>query len=257
VTLRSALYVGSVMHRRLRPRRHRFRFQAYWLLLDLDELDALSRRLRWFSYNRANAVSLHDADHGDGSATPIRVQVARRLAAEGIELGGGRVQLFCMPRTLGYCFNPLSVYFCRRADGALAAVIYQVHNTFGARHSYVLRVSDDGAIRQHCRKSFYVSPFLDMDLRYDFRVIDPDARIVIGIRASDAEGAMLDAVLAGTRAPLTDSSLARAFLRLPLVSLKVMAAIHWEALKLWAKGIRYRSPPPAPMTSPTPQVPAS
>ncbi|MCZ7660171.1 MAG: DUF1365 family protein [Xanthobacteraceae bacterium] len=184
MTLRSSLYVGAVMHRRLRPRPHRFRYRAYWLLLDLDELDQLARRLRWFSHNRANAVSLHDADHGDGSATPLRAQIARRLAAEGIDLEGGRVQLLCMPRTLGYCFNPLSVYFCHRGDGALAAVIYEVHNTFGARHSYVLPAAGAGAVRQHCRKSFYVSPFLDMELRYDFRVAVPTRSAAPGSPAS-------------------------------------------------------------------------
>jgi DUF1365 family protein len=246
MTLGSALYVGTVMHRRLRPRRHGFRYRAFWLLLDLDELEVLPGRLRWFSYNRANAVSLHDADHGDGSATPLRAQVAERLAAEGIDLRGGRVELLCMPRTLGYCFNPLSVYFCRRADGALAAVIYQVHNTFGARHSYLLRVADPDAVRQQCRKAFYVSPFLGMEMRYDFRISVPGDRVTVGIRASDADGAVLDAVLAGTRTPLSDRNLARMFIRLPMVSLKVMAAIHWEALKLWTKGIRHHPAPPAP-----------
>ena len=167
----SAIYVGSVMHRRLRPRPHRFRYRAFWLLLDLDELDHLSASLRWFSYNRRNLFSLFDTDHGDGTATPLRRQAEAQLASAGIALPGGRIALLCMPRTLGYSFNPLSIYFCYDADGRLSALIHQVHNTFGERHSYVLAV--EGAQQtqhQRCRKKFYVSPFLDMDLTYDFRI---------------------------------------------------------------------------------------
>ena len=135
MTLRSSLYVGSVMHRRLRPRMHSFRYRAFWFLLDLDELDELSRKLRWFSYNRSNIFSFYDADHGDGTATPIRARIESQLAEAQIDLAGGRICLLCMPRTLGYCFNPISIYFCYRADASLTAVVYQVHNTFGERHS--------------------------------------------------------------------------------------------------------------------------
>ena len=187
MTLRSSLYVGSVMHRRLQPRMHSFRYNAFWFLLDLDELAELSRKLRWFSYNRPNVFSFYDADHGDGTATPLRTQIERQLGEAGVDIAGGRVHLLCMPRTLGYCFNPLSIFFCYRADATLVAVVYQVHNTFGERHSYVIRVEDHGgALHQHCRKLFYVSPFLDMDLRYDFRITGPDERIAVGISASSS-----------------------------------------------------------------------
>jgi DUF1365 family protein len=135
MTTGSALYIGSVMHRRMRPQVHRFRYRAFWCLFDLDELPQLSQRLLWFSHNRANLFSLRDRDHGDSSATPLRKQIELLLTKAGIELAGGSIQLLCMPRTFGYCFNPLSVYFCHRADGSLAARIYQVHNTFGERHS--------------------------------------------------------------------------------------------------------------------------
>jgi len=136
--MNSTLYVGSVMHRRLRPRRHRLRYRVFWMLLDLDEIERLPRVLRLFSHNRFNAVSFHDADHGDGSATPLRAQVERHLAAAGIALGGGAIRLLCMPRILGYGFNPLSVYFCYQRSGLLAAILYEVHNTFGERHSYLI-----------------------------------------------------------------------------------------------------------------------
>ncbi len=244
MTFRSAIYVGSVMHRRLRPRRHHFRYRAFWLLLDLDELVDLSSRLRWFSYNRSNLFSLNDSDHGDGSATPLRTQIERQVAEAGIDLAGGRIQLLCMPCTLGYCFNPLSIFFCYRASGALAAVVYQVHNTFAQRHSYIIPVEDVGqTLHQRCRKLFYVSPFMDMDLRYDFRIVGPDERIQVGVCASRADAPVLNAVLAGSREPLTDRNLIRLCMRMPAITLKVIAAIHWEALKLWVKRIRFRRRP--------------
>jgi DUF1365 family protein len=235
------------MHRRIYPRAHRFRYRAFWLLLDLDELAELSGRLRWLSFNRPNLFSLYDSDHGNGSATPLRTQVERQLSEAGIELGGGRIRLFCMPRTLGYCFNPLSIFFCYRPNGALAAAIYQVHNTFGDRHSYVIPVEDDGStVHQNCRKRFFVSPFLDMDLHYEFRIARPDERITVAIRAgSTAKQPVLHAVLAGTRRNLTDRNLLGVFLRMPAITIKVLAAIHWEALRLWAKGMRlHRRPAP-------------
>lgn len=230
------------MHRRLHPRQHRFRYSAFWCLFDLDEIDELSRRLFWFSHNRLNLFSLQDIDHGDGSATSLREQAELLLAGAGIDLAGGPIRLLCMPRTWGCGFNPLSVYFCYRNDGTLAALIHQVHNTFGKRHSYVIPVTGSHeAPRQQCLKQFYVSPFLDMDLRYDFRVAGPDERIVVGICASETSGApILSAVLIGTRRRLTDRNLLIVAAAIPAVSLKVVAAIHWEALRLWLKGVRFR-----------------
>jgi uncharacterized protein len=245
MSVRCAIYVGAVMHRRLRPRRHHFRYRAFWLLLDLDELPELSDRFRWFSHNRANLFSLYDTDHGDGSGTPLRIQIERRVIEEaGINLSGGRIQLLCMPRTLGYCFNPLSIFFCHRAGGTLAAVVYQVHNTFAERHSYIIPVEEAGnALHQRCSKLFYVSPFMDMDLRYQFRVVEPDEHVQIGICASRDGTPVLNAVLTGVREPLTDRNLIRLWIRMPAITLKVIAAIHWEALRLWAKGIGFRRRP--------------
>ena len=247
MTLRSALYVGSVMHRRMRPTVHRFRYNAFWLLIDLDELPALAARSWLFSHNRFNLFSLHETDQGDGSATTLRVQVERHLAKAGIDLGGGLIQLLCMPRTFGYSFNPISIYFCRRPDGDLAALIYEVHNTFGERHSYVIPVEPTfGEIRQNCRKVFYVSPFMDMDLAYDFRVTEPDARLAIGIRASKGGRPVLNACLAGARREFSDAALLRVFCAIPLITVKVTLAIHWEAVRLWLKGLRPRSRPAPP-----------
>jgi DUF1365 family protein len=244
VSAHSAIYVGSVAHRRLAPRPHALRYRVFWLLLDLDELPAIAAKLRLFSYNRRNLFSFHDTDHGDGSNTRLRTQIERCLAAAGVEISGGAVRVLCMPRTLGFSFNPLSIYFCHRADGALAAVIYEVHNTFGERHSYLIPTDKPaGVVHQRCRKTFYVSPFMDMEMSYEFRVHPPGERIAVAIRGNGAEGPLINACLVGARQDLTDLALLRAFFAVPAVTLKVIAAIHWEALRLWLKGLRLRPRP--------------
>lgn len=255
----SAIYVGAVMHRRMAPRIHALRYRVFWLLLDLDDLPALDARLRLFSHNRPNLFSLYDADHGDGSATPLRVQAERQLAAAGVDIAGGAIRLLCMPRTLGYGFNPLSVYFCHRADGALAAVIYEVHNTFGERHSYLIPADLQArALRQQCRKVFYVSPFMDMEMTYEFRVQPPAERVAVAIQAAGPDGPMINASLVGAREELADRALLRLACLIPAVTMKTIAAIHWEALRLWLKGVRLRdrpAPPDRPVTI-VPAVPA-
>jgi DUF1365 family protein len=246
----SGFYAGTVMHRRLRPRPHRLQYRIFALLLDLDEIDGVARRLRLFSRNRFNLFSFHDRDYGAGSYETLRSQVETHLRAAELACDGGPIRLLTMPRILGYAFNPLSVYFCHRRDGGLAAILYEVNNTFGERHSYLIPVgaNDDGTalVRQECPKQLYVSPFLDMDMTYAFRVLPPGRRVAISVTGRDAEGPVIVAVLAADRAPLTDAILARAFVTFPLLTLKVIAGIHWEALLLWWKGLRLRTRPPPP-----------
>jgi uncharacterized protein len=243
---RSALYVGCVMHRRLRPRYHRFRYRAFWFLLDLDELPEVAGCSLLFSYNRRNLFSLHDRDHGDGTTTPIRWQIEKRLCEAGINPVDGRIQLLCMPRTIGYAFNPLSIYYCHRQDGSLSAIVYEVHNTFGERHSYLIPVDTyREVVRQQCRKAFYVSPFMDMDLHYAFRLTQPDDHISVAIRANAGRNPAMVAVLAGARREFTDLALLGTFLSIGAVTLKVIGAIHWEAFRLWLKRIHFRPRPSA------------
>jgi uncharacterized protein len=244
----SALYRGTVMHQRLRPRRHRLRYRVFSLLLDLDGIDALAARLWLFSRNRFNLFSFHDKDYGDGSGNPLRVQVERHMTKAGLEPDGGSIRLLTMPRILGYAFNPLSVYFCHRRSGALTAILYEVNNTFGQRHSYLMPVTNDGQgpIVQHCPKRFYVSPFLDMNMTYTFRIVPPGERVGIAINGRDAQGPIIVASLFGKRGALSDSGLALAFAVYPLLTLKVMIGIHWEALLIWLKGVRLRDRPPPP-----------
>jgi uncharacterized protein len=233
----SALYRGAVMHQRLRPKRHRLSYRAFWLLLDLDEIDPLDSGLRLFSRNRFNLFSFHDRDHGDGSWRPLRRQIDDYLAAAGVDLDGGPIRLLTMPRVLGYVFNPISIYYCHQADGRLAAVVYEVTSTFRVRHSYVIPVTGDGAFRQVCGKALHVSPFIGMDIDYAFRGWAPADDLALAIDAADASGLLLSAVMTGRRAPLSDGAIAAAAASIPLLTLKVVAAIHWEALKLWLKGV--------------------
>lgn len=248
---RSAVYTGAVVHRRMKPRAHALRYACFWFLLDLAEIDGLASRLRLFSREAFNLFAFRNADHGAGTDEPLRTQVDRILAEAGIDLSGGSVQILSMPRVLGYVFNPLSVYFCRRADGTLAAVLYEVSNTFGERHSYLIPADPEpgGAVRQECDKLFYVSPFMDMDLRYEFRVSQPGKTVGVAIRCVQAGEPVIVAALTGHRREMSDRTLLRTFLTHPLVTAKVIAAIHWEALKLWRKGVGLR-PHPAPPARP-------
>jgi DUF1365 family protein len=238
----AALYFGAVMHARLKPIGHRFSYRVMNLLIDLDRLDAADRQSRLFGVNRAALYSFNEADHGARDGSSLRLYAQRRAAERGIDLTGGRVLLMCYPRLLGYTFNPLSVYFCYRAGGELALMIYEVRNTFGDIHAYVLPVlsgeASDAGIRQRQDKLFYVSPFIDMAMRYQFLVSPPAERVKLRILESDREGPLLAATFSGTRHALTTAALLRSFCALPLLTFKIIAAIHWEALRLWLKGAR-------------------
>ena len=249
---RSALYSGSVMHHRLRPREHRLRYSIFYMLLDLDEVDMLAGRLHLFSHNRFNLFSFHDRDHGEGETTSPRARIERHLQEAGIE-AGGPLRLLTMPRILGYAFNPLSIYFCYRRDNSISAILYEVSNTFGERHNYLIPVARDTKvpIRQKSQKSFYVSPFMSTDMVYSFSVVPPGTNLTVSVIGHDAQGPLLIAKLAATRQNLTDAALAHAFCVYPLLTLKVIAGIHWEALLIWLKGIRrhhHPSPPDRPIT---------
>jgi DUF1365 family protein len=238
----AALYVGEVMHARLKPIGHRFSYRVVSLLIDLDQLEAADRRSPLFGVNRAALYSFHEKDHGARDGSSLRDHAQRCAAQHDVDLTGGRVQLLCYPRLLGYSFNPLSVYFCYRADGALALVIYEVRNTFGEMHCYVLPVRPgeitEAGLRQEQDKLFYVSPFIDMDMRYHFRVSPPGQQLKLRILATDRDGPLLAATFNGQRRALTTSALLSAFVSLPLVTLKIVSAIHWQALRLWLKGAR-------------------
>ena len=178
----------------------------------------------------------------------LRAQVERALTEAGLRPDGGAIRVLCMPRVLGHAFNPISVFFCHRRDGALLALLYEVHNTFGERHAYLIPVegSASGTIRQACEKALYVSPFMRMDMRYLFRVVPPSARAAVVVHGEDAGGRVITASFTGRRRGLSDAALLGMVLRHGMLGLKVLAAIHWEAARLWLKGLRLEPRPAAP-----------
>jgi len=238
------------MHKRLRPFAHRFVYRVFSIWLDLDEVPELDRRLRLFSVNRWNLLSFHEGDHGPRDGTALRPWMEAKLAAAGLEIAGGPIRLLCFPRMFGFVFNPLTLWFCYQRDGHLVAVLHEVRNTFGEKHGYLIEVprqrDPKAPIRQTCDKHFYVSPFIGMTARYAFKLLEPGQRLSVVIQEAVPEGQLLVATQSGTRAELTDRAVLRALLAYPLLTFKVVAAIHWEAFRLWIKGAIYHRRPRPP-----------
>lgn len=232
----NAIYTGHVAH--IRPGKHRLRYPVFMLTLDLDELP---QKLKLLKYNRGALFSLFDRDHAGRQNAPLKPQIETKLREAGIAWSGGRIVLLTMPRLFNYVFNPISVYFCYRRDGSIAALVHEVSNTFGESHFYVLppRVSESGAITQNCAKDFFVSPFLEGGLHYDFTITPPGERVAVGMIVRRGDEVALTASFAGQRRDLSDAGLFRAWLGNPLMTFKVIAGIHWEAMLMMLKGVRY------------------
>jgi hypothetical protein len=237
------------MHARMKPVAHRFTYQVFSLLIDVGRLAEADRLSPVFSVSRWNLLSFSPKDHGPRDGSSLQTHVETLLANSGVDIAGGRVLLFCYPRVLGFVFNPLSIYYCYDAQERLVALVYEVRNTFGESHSYVapIGVSEtvgDG-VRQERDKLFYVSPFLDMTMRYHFRLQPPADTLKVRILESDAEGPILAATFSGQRSEMRTGALLKAFFAMPLLTFKIVGAIHYEALRLWLKGLRLK-PRPAP-----------
>jgi hypothetical protein len=257
----AAIYFGKVMHRRLRPFGHRFVYRVFSVYLDIDRLAEIAAGSRLFAHNCFNLFSFHDRDHGRRDGSALRPWIDGQLKRGGLDIAGGRVMLLCFPRLFGYVFNPLSVFFCYAASGQLVAILYEVKNTFGEQHCYLIaaprRNTSTSWLDQEIDKRFYVSPFIDMQATYRFRLREPGAKLSLTIREFGSDGELLIATQHGIRRPFSDAVLLKAFVLYPLMTLKVIAAIHWQALQLWRKGERVRvhtAPPAEPVTvSPTPR----
>ncbi|HZZ67897.1 MAG TPA: DUF1365 domain-containing protein [Phenylobacterium sp.] len=242
-TLASGLYTGLVSHTRVKPRKHRLAYKVFMLLIDLDELPDL--KLKTLGVGRFNLFGFDPKRFGDGSERPLKAQIEATLTEAGIPTGGP-IRMLAMPQILGRAFNPLTVYFCHAQNRTLSAILYEVNNTFGERHSYLIPAPNAALIKQDCGKAFYVSPFMDMELSYAFRILRPEDRVLVAVDTSDAEGLVLAASFSGERRPLTDGELLKAWLTHPWMSLGVIAAIHFEALKIWLKGEKLRARPAKP-----------
>lgn len=239
-----ALYVGETTHHRLEPRPHRFRYAIFQVLVDVDDpsrgLPRLMRLGRW------GLFSFTPADHGDRSGAPLRPWVEARLRGAGIAASAARISLLSFPRILGFVFNPLSLFFVSDAAGQLEAIVYEVNNTFGQTHAYVAPASGTGRQRQSAAKRFYVSPFYRVEGEYQFTVSPPDEAFHLTIVKAVAGRADFTATQSAKRAALTNKALLKLFFAMPLMTLKVVAAIHWEALRLWIKGAPFGARPPGP-----------
>lgn len=246
----AALYVGPVMHQRMKPVGHRFSYNVFSLMIDLDRLEEADAMSRLFSVNRRNAVSFFEKDHTDREGVRLRAYVDSLLHHAGLGEPAARVLLVCYPRIFGRVFNPLAVYYAYDASDMLVAAIYEVRNTFGERHTYVCPVEpgelSDAGLRQECRKIFHVSPFIQMNMHYHFRMRPPGDEVHWRILETDGEGPLLAATFLGRQRALSGRNLAGLLARIPHLTFKIVAAIHWEALKLWLKGVRYVPRPKAP-----------
>lgn len=238
--MNSALYKGIVSHQRLRPVRHMLRYRMFYLLLDLDELEILAKRNWFFSVNKFNILSFLFKDFGattrQGLKTDIQQMVKTKLSIEGIK----SIRLLCIPRLFGYAFNPISAYFCYDKSEQLQAIVYEVRNTFGEKIHYVLpgKMNSKSELIEHsCQKEMYVSPFMEMNCRYHFRIAPPKATVVLAIHQTQADRPILNASFSGARVSLTDLVILKQMALFPVNSLKVIVGIYFEALKLWCKGM--------------------
>ncbi|MCI5046386.1 MAG: DUF1365 domain-containing protein [Aquisalinus sp.] len=242
------LYVGAVSHRRLRPVSHRFSYRIFSSLINIDELPALDSKLKWFKYNRFGLLGFRDRDHGAKDGSPLRPWIERKLRDGGYDFKPGTIRLLCFPRLLGLVFNPLSIWYCHDTEGRLRVILYEVRNTFGEWRGYMLPVENQDQpeaanIRQACDKSFYVSPLMEMNCRYHFSLNEPAEKLRVGIRETQENQRTLLAVQTGRRVPFTDKNLLGTFLSHPLMYFKIVAAIHWEALRVLLKGVKFQVNP--------------
>ena len=241
----SFVYKGVVLHHRFRPKKHRFIYRVFSFCLDLDDLSPLDKKLRFFSVNRFNLFSFHEKDHGRGD-TKLKDHITDILDQHNYSSASSKITLLCYPRILGYVFNPLSVYFCYNKTGELQVILYEVSNTFGKRHIYLLPVEKNRSetVRHYSKKELYVSPFMPMETSYSFRLHPPEEKVSICIQqtsgskeSSEKRQKILNALFTGRKENLSDTILLRLFVSHPLMTIKVITAIHWEAVRLWIKGL--------------------
>jgi DUF1365 family protein len=257
------LFSGRVAHVRHVAPANKFFYRIWMLSVDLDRLDEIAAGSRLFRRRRFAAVALHEADHGPRDGSPLRPWVTAQLQAAGLAEAAARIHFVCIPRVLGFAFNPIAFFFCHDTDGKLRAVLHQVKNTFGDQHCYLMPVTpaDGGLVRQSARKRLHVSPFFDMQGGYRFSFAAPDftaaeTDFTLAIRYGTQAERRLTASMRLHGTKLTDAALLRVIATMPLMPLKVVAAIHAQAIRLWWRGARFHRAPKAPIEPLTPGVSA-
>ena len=235
----SYIYNGKVIHKRFKPKKHFFKYRVFSLLLSLDEIKKIDKNIFFFSYNKFNLISFHDKDHGNRDGSPLIGWVKKNLKTIGIDEEKITIKLLCYPRILGYVFNPLSIFFIYNKHMEIISILYEVKNTFGEQHTYVFKVDkDNDYVKNNCDKKFFVSPFMDLESTYHFKVIDPNKYLSVIIDQRDKEGKLLFASQDGIKSDLNAKNLLFSYIKHPLMTFKIISAIHFEALRLWLKGIK-------------------
>ena len=235
----SCIYIGRVIHKRFKPKEHYFSYKVFSLLIDLSELHILENDLKLFSYNKFNLLSFYDKDHGPRDGTSLITWVKNNLNKKNINTDEIKIKILCYPRILGYVFNPLSVFFIYDKNSNLISILYEVKNTFGEQHTYIFKIDDSNQLLDHsCAKKFYVSPFIEMNCSYHFKILKPESKLSVVINQNDIDGKILFASQDGLKKDLNNKNLMISYLSHPLMSFKIIGAIHFEALKLWLKGVR-------------------
>ena len=237
--MNSCIYNGEVTHTRFKPVKHFLKYKTFSLLIDLDEVTKLDKSISIFSYNRFNIFSFYDIDHGERDGGNLKDWVHENIRKFNIDVKITKIKILCYPRIFGYVFNPLSIIFCYEKD-KLKVVFYEVKNTFNEQHTYIFKIKDQEAITQKCKKKFYVSPFMDMETYYNFTLLNPDNKLSILIKQTDKKGPILTATQTGDKKELNLKQLVINFFKYPLMTLKIIGSIHYEALLLWKKGAIYR-----------------
>ena len=235
----SSIYNGTVIHKRFKPKIHFFKYKVFSLLIDLSELDILDKKINFFSYNKFNLISFFDKDHGERDGSSLIKWVKKNLRDNQINSENIRIKLLCYPRILGYVFNPLSVFYVYNNDEKLISILYEVKNTFGEQHTYIFKVENNNLLQHNCVKKFHVSPFIEMDCNYFFRILKPAEKISVIIDQYQSNEKILYASQDGKRTEFTSSELIKSYLKHPLMTFKIISAIHFEAFKLWIKGLRF------------------
>ena len=237
--MNSCIYNGEVTHTRFKPVRHFLKYKTFSLLIDLDEINILDKSIGIFSHNKFNIFSFYDKDHGDRDGGNLKDWVISNLKKFRIKENVTNIKVLCYPRILGYVFNPLSIFYCYEKD-KLVAIFYEVKNTFNEQHTYIFKIKNNEEIIQKCRKKFYVSPFMDMETYYNFKLLNPNDKLSVFIKQTDADGTVLTATQTGDKKEFSFKQLAINFLKYPLMTVKIISSIHYEALLLWKKGAKYR-----------------
>ena len=237
--MNSSIYNGTVIHKRFKPKIHFFKYKVFSLLIDLSDLNYLNKNISFFSYNSFNLISFFDKDHGDRDGSSLIDWVKKNLIENNINSENIKIKLLCYPRIFGYVFNPLSVFFVYDHHENLISILYEVKNTFGEQHTYVFKAENNNLLQHNCSKKFHVSPFIEMNCNYFFKILRPSEKISVVIDQYQLNEKILYASQDGKRVDFNSKELLKSYIKHPLMTFKIISAIHFEAFKLWIKGIRF------------------